>query len=398
MDRAELLREAGLFKAAFNYGRRKVRGAGGGAWHYAATTKRDTKAMLKYHRVSRNMSAKNALLHQLSGGKDKGVKLRGVFRTAHGKAATGRLDALATRTAKIAKTAAGRRDAAVKRNAVRAGAVVLGAGAAIGAAKLYRWKKRQAQERPQFSSYDVYPKLGHAATRQQVYNRPVYYDDRDVGSGPPRHEDINMTREELIEMTMGQLVQKGKGKIRKYRSGQAQKLKKYEKRMARDPLAKARHGKIMGYKQGIKIGLGAIAGAKVGSNVGKAIGRIAPLHKNQTAMLKFAKKYPELSTTQRMWPSHRKALDARTNRTNTGGSVGHMVGMVAGTVGGAYLAHRMTPRDHKQTMMYTRGRPHHKVGSLVHGSDMVTKNVKKRRAKKLREELISGVIEALSPE
>ncbi len=194
MIRSELLHEAGLYKAAFRYGRRKVRGAGGGAWHYTTTTKRDVKAMLKAHKVLKRGAPRTALLHQFTGGDSKIGLLRGVTKTITSKPQMRSLDTLAIRHAKTMERAKTIRNRATGRTAVRIGAVTLGIGAGVMAVKAYRLKKRQAQERPQFSSYDVYPRLGHAAARQQAYNRPVYYDNRDVGGGSPRVE----SREQLI--------------------------------------------------------------------------------------------------------------------------------------------------------------------------------------------------------
>lgn len=208
MTRAELLHEAGLYKAAFNYGRRKVRGASGGAWHYAKTTKKDTQAMLRAHRKLRS-SSRYALLHQartniLPGARGSlGVTIAQAKKSAATVARTTNINTLLKKS----------RNQAVRSSAVRLGAVTLGAGALYIGAKTYRMKKRQAQEHPQFSSYDVYPQLSHSAARQQIHNRPVYYDDRDVGGGPPRVEDMNMTREELIEMSVAALAKRSKSNI-----------------------------------------------------------------------------------------------------------------------------------------------------------------------------------------
>jgi len=204
MTRAELLHEAGLYKAAFNYGRRKVRGAGGGAWHYVTTTKKDAKDMFKYHKVLNRSGGKTLLLNQLTGsGGVKGVGLRGVAHAMSNKTAMKRLDKVATRQNLIMQRAMNRRNVAIGRNAVRVGAVALGAGALAWGAKTYRDRKREAQSVPQFSSYDVYPQLGHSAARQQSTNRPVYYDDYDVGTGPPRVEN----REELINNILEALLE-----------------------------------------------------------------------------------------------------------------------------------------------------------------------------------------------
>jgi hypothetical protein len=148
-------------------------------------------------------------------GTDKKRKLRGITHAITSKAQMRTLKAASDRHTKTMGRAATIRDTAVGRNAVRVGAVALGASALYYAGvKTYRMKKRQAQERPQFSSYDVYPQLSHSAARQQVHNRPVYYDDRDVGGGPPRVEDMNMIREELIEMmSIGALAKRSKSNV-----------------------------------------------------------------------------------------------------------------------------------------------------------------------------------------
>ena len=404
MTREELLHEAGFYKAAFSYARKKVRGAGGGAWHYARTTKRDVKTMTRAHRKLRNVN-RYELLRQARTNIVPGARAALGVTAAQAKKSA----ATVARTDKINTLLVQSRNQAVRRNAVRVGAVALGAGALAWGAKTYRLKKRQAQERPQFSSYDVYPQLGHAAARQQVHNRPVYYDDRDAGGGPPRVEDMNMTREELIEMSVKALIggarnktisgmKYTKGKIRGYRRGQAAKLKKYEKRMAQDPLAQARHGSIMGWKSAVKTGIGAAVGATVGAKAGRSIGRVAPLASRHRTALKFAKKYPKLSTSQTMWPAHRAAIDARTSRTQSGGGIGQIAGMAVGAAGGAYLAHKLKARDHRQAMMFTRGRPHYGTSANVQLSKLTTKDIEKRRAKKLREELISALMETLHAE
>lgn len=409
MTREELLYEAGLYKAAFNYGRRKVRGAGGGAWHYAKTTKRDAKNMVKYHRVVKHMAPKNALLHQLTGGGTnrklhKGVKLRGVFRAAHGKAAMGRLDALADRTAKVAATAGARRNTAVRRNAVRVGVAALGAGALYIGAKTYQMKKRQAQERPQFSSYDVYPQLNHSAARQQVHNRPVYYDDRDVGGGPPRVEDMNMTREELIEMmSVGALTKRaGKFSPKKYYAGHKRRagarLKKYEKRVASNPQAQERYGKHMAWRGAAKVAAGGISGGIIGKHVGRKIAH-ATMSASSKEHLAFATKYPKVAG--KTFPG--KGLDAlrdKNRRGYKGTSRGHLVGTLAGIAAGGYLAHKLTPRDHARTLNYTKGRPSDQQNKYSAAGRDAWKSVQAQRKKKAknevtREELISALMETL---
>ena len=184
--------KVGAWRHALGY----AKSAAGGAWKMAKTTKRDTRGMIRAHRLLNN---KGRMADRAIG---RSIARRGQRWGASKTLRTGAARDVASLDARRAQWGANRSRFA-KRNALRLGAVALGATAGSYAYKAYKLRKQQAKERPQYRTYDVYPEHGHAAVPYQKYNRPNYYDQDEIGSGPPRTHE---SREDLINKIIEALV------------------------------------------------------------------------------------------------------------------------------------------------------------------------------------------------
>ena len=192
MNNAELLEKVGAWKHATGFAKAGAKAA----WGLAKTTKRDTRGMLRSHRLlndTKRMTDHAVLTSLGRRGKRIGLAV---------KPTTGASNHAAMMDTRRKQWGANRQMFA-KRNALRLGAVALGATAGTYAYRAYKLRKRQAQEKPQFRTYDVYPEHGHSAVGYQKNNRPMYYDQDEIGAGPPR---VRESREGLINKIVEALV------------------------------------------------------------------------------------------------------------------------------------------------------------------------------------------------
>jgi hypothetical protein len=106
------------------------------------------------------------------------------FATKTGKAAAQKV---LDRQARIDSIQQGVRNDAVGRTAKRVAYGLLAAGAiGMGAKAISRFRKYNKTDDPQFRHYDVHPEYQYGVSPIERFNRPMYYDDEEIGTVVPR--------------------------------------------------------------------------------------------------------------------------------------------------------------------------------------------------------------------
>lgn len=122
---------------------------------------------------------------------DLGARARGNrdYKYNPGRTKTGMAKARKDRTRqeRIDGIQQGVQRGAIGRTATRAAYGLLAAGiVGMGVKAVSRFRKNNKVDNPQFRHYDVHPQHQYGVSPVERFNRPVYYDDEEIGAATPR--------------------------------------------------------------------------------------------------------------------------------------------------------------------------------------------------------------------